>query len=301
MMGATGTRFGRNVPLTEAVPDTANLLNPNPRDISNALFTRTKFQPATILNVLAAAWIQFQVHDWFVHAKGTSDDTHNLPLADGDSWFERPMRVPKTPVDPPTVANSNRPPAYVNKNSHWWDGSNIYGSTKAEQDILRTGKDGKIKVQDDGRLFFDETTGTEITGSRDNLWVGLSLLHSLFAREHNAICDMLKAEHADWDDQRLFQQARLINVGADGQDPHDRVDAGHPAAPAAGARAQHQLARPAARAAEGVPQPGGQRSRSAAFPGRRPITTRRPTRSPRSSRRCTACTRCCRTTSRSAR
>jgi hypothetical protein len=29
-----------------------------------------------------------------------------------------------------------------------------------------------VKVQDDGRLFFDETTGTEITGSRDNLWVG---------------------------------------------------------------------------------------------------------------------------------
>ena len=27
MMGATGRRFGRNVPLTETVPDTANLLN----------------------------------------------------------------------------------------------------------------------------------------------------------------------------------------------------------------------------------------------------------------------------------
>jgi hypothetical protein len=201
MMGSTGRRFGRNVPLTEVVPDAANLLNPNPRDISKALFTRDTFQPATIINVLAAAWIQFQTHDWFVHAKGTSDNTHNLPLADDDPWFERPMRVPKTPVDPPTVANSNRPPAYVNKNSHWWDGSNIYGSTQADQDAVRT-----------GRLFFDETTGTELTGTRDNLWLGLSLLHSLFAREHNAICDMLKSEHADWDDQRLFQQARLINA-----------------------------------------------------------------------------------------
>ena len=212
MMGATGTRFGRNVPLTEAFPDTANLLKPNPRDISNALFTRTKFQPATILNVLAAAWIQFQVHDWFVHAKGTTDDTHDLPIADNDSWFERTMHVPKTPVDPPKVAGSTRPPAYVNRNSHWWDGSNIYGSTEAEQKILRTGTDGKIKVQDDGRLFHDETTGTELTGSRDNLWVGLSLLHSLFAREHNAICDMFKEAHGDWSDERLFRQARLVNA-----------------------------------------------------------------------------------------
>ena len=269
-------RFGRNVPLTEAVPDTANLLNPNPRDISKALFTRTKFQPATILNVLAAAWIQFQVHDWFVHAKGTHDNTHDLPLADDDSWFERPMRMPKTPVDPPTVANSNRPPAYVNKNSHWWDGSNIYGSTQAEQDVLRAGSGGKVKVQDDGRLFHDETVGTEITGSRDNLWVGLSLLHSLFAREHNAICDMFMQEHPDWDDERLFQQARLDLLGADGEDPHHRVDAGHPAASAAGAGAQRQLGRRAAGAPEGVPQPGRQRSRSAASRARRPTITRAP-------------------------
>ena len=211
MMGATGRRFGRNVPLTEAFPDTANLLNPNPREISNALFTRTKFQPATILNVLAAAWIQFQVHDWFVHAKGTDQDVYELPIAPGDSWSDKTMRIPKTPVDPP-APGSNHPPAYVNKNSHWWDGSNIYGSTKAEHEILRTGVDGKIKVQDDGRLFFDKTTGTELTGSRDNLWVGLSLLHSLFSREHNAICDEFKKHHADWDDARLFRQARLVNA-----------------------------------------------------------------------------------------
>ncbi|MEQ9066967.1 MAG: peroxidase family protein, partial [Gimesia chilikensis] len=32
------------------------------------------------------------------------------------------------------------------------------------------------------------------------------------AREHNAICDMLKYNHADWDDDRLFNVARLINA-----------------------------------------------------------------------------------------
>ena len=211
MMGATGSRFGRNVPLTEAFPDTANLLNPNPRDISKALFTRNEV-PAGHDSQRAGRGLDPVPGARLVRApKGTADNTHDLPLADDDSWFERPMRIPKTPVDPPTVANSNRPPAYVNKNSHWWDGSNIYGSTKAEQDVLRVRSGGKVRVQDDGRLFHDETTGTEITGSRDNLWVGLSLLHSLFAREHNAICDMLMQEHSDWSDERLFQQARLIN------------------------------------------------------------------------------------------
>ena len=98
-MGSAGIRFGRNVPLNEAFPDTANLMNPSPRRVSLELLTRDTFQPATILNVIAAAWIQFMVHDWFVHKKGTWSHTHDIPVDDGDSWHERPMRVPKTPAD----------------------------------------------------------------------------------------------------------------------------------------------------------------------------------------------------------
>ena len=69
-MGKAGTRFGRNTPIAETFPDTANLMNPSPRAVSLALFTRTQFEPVPFLNVLAAAWIQFQVHDWFQHTEG---------------------------------------------------------------------------------------------------------------------------------------------------------------------------------------------------------------------------------------
>ena len=34
MMGSASTRFGRNVPLANAFPDTANLMVPNPRTVS---------------------------------------------------------------------------------------------------------------------------------------------------------------------------------------------------------------------------------------------------------------------------
>jgi hypothetical protein len=211
-MGSAGMRFGRNVPLEETWPDPDRLLVPNPREVSRALFTRTVFQPAEIVNVLAAAWIQFQVHDWFMHRKGTRARTHDIPVAGDDAWPERPMRVPVTPVDPPKVPGSSRPPAYANENSHWWDGSQVYGSTTAEQATLRTGRDGKILVGDDGRLGVDPATGLEITGFTDNSWVGVSLLHGLFALEHNAICDMLRRHNPLWDDERLFQQARLVNA-----------------------------------------------------------------------------------------
>jgi hypothetical protein len=210
-MGSAGIRFGRNVPLKETFPDTTNLMTPSPRRVSRELLTRTTFQPATFLNVIAAAWIQFMVHDWFVHKKGTWSLTHDIPLDDGDDWHERPMRVPKTPADAPKVDGATRPPAYINENTHWWDGSHVYGSSPAAQASLRAGREGKVLVSPSGRLGVDPVTGKEITGFTENGWVGLSLLHGLFALEHNAICDKLKQHNPHWDDERLFQQARLVN------------------------------------------------------------------------------------------
>ena len=70
-MGMAGTRFGRNVPLSAAYQESpADLLSPNPRTVSRELLTRTTFQPATIFNMLAAAWIQFMVKDWLSHGEG---------------------------------------------------------------------------------------------------------------------------------------------------------------------------------------------------------------------------------------
>jgi hypothetical protein len=120
----------------------------------------------------------------------------------------------------PCVFRSRRPirrssrdrlaPAYINENSHWWDGSQVYGSDATAQKNIRTGQDGKIKVGADGRLPIDPITGLEITGMTENGWVGLSLLHALFALEHNAVCDRLKQRNPAWSDERLFQQSRLV-------------------------------------------------------------------------------------------
>ena len=60
-----GARFGRNIPLTEVDPTRdGDILDPSPRLVSNRLLARQKksdgsydFKPATILNLLAAAWI----------------------------------------------------------------------------------------------------------------------------------------------------------------------------------------------------------------------------------------------------
>jgi hypothetical protein len=69
-MGCTGMRFGRNFPREHCQkPTEEELWSPNPRIISEKFMARKEggFIPATTLNLLAAAWIQFQTHDWFNH------------------------------------------------------------------------------------------------------------------------------------------------------------------------------------------------------------------------------------------
>src|SRR6188508_127050 len=124
-MGCAHRRFGRNFALQHTFPDTPNLLVPSPRLVSRELMTRDQFQPATILNLLAAAWIQFMVHDWFVHERSKTDFAE-IPTSPDDGFGAPSIRVPRSVPDP-APAGSTRPPAYTNLNSHWWDGSQIYG------------------------------------------------------------------------------------------------------------------------------------------------------------------------------
>ncbi|MCH8212866.1 MAG: cyclooxygenase [Proteobacteria bacterium] len=46
---------------------------------------------------------------------------------------------------------------------------------------------------------------------RGNSSVGYVAISTVFMREHNRICDELSSRNPDWDDERLFQTARMIN------------------------------------------------------------------------------------------
>ena len=74
MMGAAGTRFGRNAPIELTQPGNEHdVLTPSPRTVSLELLTRETFTPATTLNLLAAAWIQFMIAGWFSHGKSPKE------------------------------------------------------------------------------------------------------------------------------------------------------------------------------------------------------------------------------------
>ena len=71
------------------------------------------------------------------------------------------------------------------------DGSVLYGSKAEKMQRVRTFKDGKLKISEDGLLLHDQE-GIPVSGDVANIWSGLSSLQALFAKEHNAVCDALK-------------------------------------------------------------------------------------------------------------
>src|SRR5690606_10639635 len=74
-----------------------------------------------------------------------------------------------------------------------------------------TGEAGKGAYLDlpDGYLPVDPRTGVERSGLVNRTWhLGLSFLHTLFAKEHNAIVDMLRTRYPTMTEENLFQKAR---------------------------------------------------------------------------------------------
>jgi hypothetical protein len=210
-MGSAGTRFGRNVPVRFTWPDPEpKILDPDPRTVSRDLLTRHQFLPATTINVLAAAWLQFMIRDWFSHGKGEKDNPWVITLREDDPWpGDPPMTILRTRQDPTRgAADDGQPPTFINTETHWWDASQLYGSNRQLQSLVRAGQDGKLRLED-GML---PAPMLSRLGEEPGWWLGLALLQTLFCREHNAICDRLRADFPSWSDEELFQRARLVNA-----------------------------------------------------------------------------------------
>ncbi|MDX2157597.1 MAG: peroxidase family protein [Hyphomicrobiaceae bacterium] len=225
-MGMVGARFGRNVPLKHAYgeqPDT--LLKPNPRIISNELLARKAFKPVPHLNLMTAAWLQFMTHDWFSHGDNDPARRIEVPVPDGDGWDGGPTNAPGHVSVHATLADPLRgpddeglPETYRNHVTHWWDGSQIYGSSEARIRQMRTDTagrllpDGQLYLDRHGLLGLDPEKGVELAGFNESWWLGLSLMTNLFVREHNAIAAHLRLDYPAADDEWIFGKARLINA-----------------------------------------------------------------------------------------
>ncbi|XP_053863762.1 prostaglandin G/H synthase 1 [Malaclemys terrapin pileata] len=113
---------------------------------------------------------------------------------------------------------------------HGVDLGHVYGDNLERQYQLRSFTDGKLKSKVQHGEVYPPTVleapvhmiypagtpkekqlavGQEVFG----LLPGLMMYATIWLREHNRVCDVLKQEHPMWSDEQLFQTARLILIG----------------------------------------------------------------------------------------
>ncbi|XP_068430344.1 phosducin-like protein [Clinocottus analis] len=114
--------------------------------------------------------------------------------------------------------------------AHGVDAGHVYGDNLERQLELRLHQDGKLKYQlVDGQMFPPSVADAPVKMSYPSgvppeaqmaigqevfgLLPGLGMYATLWLREHNRVCDVLKAEHPTWDDEQLFQTARFVIIG----------------------------------------------------------------------------------------
>ena len=76
---------------------------------------------------------------------------------------------------------TDSPATFQNDVTHWWDGSQLYGSDVDTSANLRSFKDGKMKVNEkDGLLPLDPKTGIDKTGKYEVYsWIQMNSEHNI--------------------------------------------------------------------------------------------------------------------------
>ncbi|KAF5299451.1 hypothetical protein FQR65_LT01031 [Abscondita terminalis] len=112
----------------------------------------------------------------------------------------------------------------MNKVSHFIDGSSIYGSSTEQTRNLRSFVNGGLKTFNDfGRDLLplsedDDACITTEQGSacftagdtRLNQMISLTVLHTIFMREHNRVANELSQLNRHWTDEQVFLETRQI-------------------------------------------------------------------------------------------
>ncbi|KAJ9683482.1 hypothetical protein PVL29_019173 [Vitis rotundifolia] len=203
--GSQGTFFGRNI---LPVDQKDKLKKPDPMVVATKLLARKDFtDTGKQFNMIAASWIQFMIHDWIDHLEDTQQIELTAPREVASQCPLKSFQFYKTKE----VATGfyDIKSGSLNIRTPWWDGSAIYGSNEKQLQKVRTFKDGKLKISEDGLLLHDQDM-IPVTGDVRNSWAGVSTLQALFVKEHNAVCDALKKEYRHMNDEELYHRARLV-------------------------------------------------------------------------------------------
>ncbi|XP_046553516.1 chorion peroxidase-like [Haliotis rubra] len=191
------------------------------------------------LNLLVMQWGQFMAHDYAgtprkkkknccsgLDADGKHPDMQNngscfpIVVPSDDRYFND--CIPFTRAEASTISTSHR--EQINMITSYIDANSVYGGSVEESDQLRTKSGGLLKTAPgtDNLPPSDTMSCAKRPGYscldagdfRANSFPGLAAMHTLWVREHNRLATGLAAVNDDWDDERLFEEARKIVIAS---------------------------------------------------------------------------------------
>lgn len=233
--GSTGEQLLRIAPAAygDGASTPAGDDRPGAREISNLVSA----QAGDVLNDrnlsgMIYAWGQFIDHDIDLTPNADPAELLPIPVPAGDPFFDpqatgaQSIGFARSVYDSATGTSADNPREQLNLITAFIDGSQIYGSDPQRAAALRTGTGGRLKTSAGNMLPFNTpglpndnplghpTEDMFLAGDvRANENVELTSLQTLFVREHNRLADAIHAQHRNWSDERVYQQARRLVIG----------------------------------------------------------------------------------------
>jgi len=236
-MGAEGVQLGRlaRVGYGDGISSPSDHTLASARAISNIVLDQP--DGVSIPNPFGASdyiwqWGQFLDHD--IDLTDGVTEPYDILVPNDDRHFPAGSYIGlnRAIYDPETGDSYENPRQQINEITAWIDASNVYGSTEERAAALRTFEHGKLKTRytKRGELLPLNTEGLAnavgprpdpenlvLAGDvRANEQIGLTVMHTLWVREHNRIAHDLRLKHPYLSDEELYQAARAI-VGAEMQ------------------------------------------------------------------------------------
>ena len=229
-----------NLPVTPFAPP-----NPSPRIVSIEVIENRTEEEMPFTHILMQ-WGQFLDHDLDLSPEleeecksciftdicrpiriSSDDPAFGLGTQNNGDCLAFRRSLPSCPTDKPL---SFSPREQLNDITSFIDGSMVYGSDDELAEILREKRGGLLRVganipANQPSLPVIDPKTAEFTACPDrtdcflcgdfrcNEQISLSIMHTIWVREHNRCARELARINPQWDDERLYQECRLI-VGA---------------------------------------------------------------------------------------
>jgi len=232
--GATFEHLQRlgNADYADSISELAGENRPSARAVSNGIADQV--EGTSIPNAVNGTdfvwqWGQFMDHD--LDLTDGAEESADILVPEGDAFFDpnstgaQVITFNRALFDAATGIDASNPREQENEITSWIDGSMIYGSSVERNAALREAGTPFLKTSAGNLLPFNEDSLTNANGFitdptalflagdiRANEQLGLTVMHTLFVREHNRIVQNLLDDDPDADSEVVYEQARRLVI-----------------------------------------------------------------------------------------